>query len=135
MGGRRTARTSPSRRLTAGYFADNVNAEILSPHRSGSSGQWGGGRSNALMANAVLVALPATELRPGDRVRRNPRKAREKQAFTVAEIFSSGSRPLPYGRAGERWFLSPRSSAVRRTPYPSGAPGTNRQGEPAENPQ
>ncbi len=33
---------SPSRRLTSGYFADNFNAEVLSPHRSGSSGQWVG---------------------------------------------------------------------------------------------
>lgn len=95
---------SPSRRLTAGYFADNVNAEILSPHRSGSSGQWVG-TVKRVDGKRVLVAL-RHELRPGDRLRPESSEGKEKQAFTVTEIVSSEGRPLPCGRAGEKVFLS-----------------------------
>ena len=87
---------SPSRRLTSGYFADNFNAEVLSPHRSGSSGQWVG-TVKRVEGKRVLVAL-RQELRPGDRLRPESSEGKEKQAFTVGEIFSSEGKPMTLRR-------------------------------------
>ena len=96
--------SSPSRRLTTGYFADNFNAEILSPHRSGSSGQWVG-TVKQIEGKRILVAL-RHELRPGDRLRPESSEGKEKQAFTVSEIFSVNGEPLHFGRAGEKVLLT-----------------------------
>jgi len=105
-----------------GYFADNVNAEILSPTVPDRAAS-GWGRSNALMANAS-VAL-RHELPAGDRVRPESLGRQGETGLHGAESFSSEGRPLPYGRATERKvFFPPRSRLpVRRTPYPSGRQG------------
>ncbi len=94
---------APSRRLTSGYFADNFNAEVLSPHRSGSSGQWVG-TVKRIEGKRVLIAL-RHELRPGDRLRPESSESREKQAFTVGELFSEEGAPLPFGRTGKKVWL------------------------------
>lgn len=94
---------SPSRRLTTGYFSDNASAEILSPHRSGSSGQWIG-TIKRVEGKRSLVAL-RHDLRAGDRLRPEASEGKEKQAFRVEEIFSESGRPLSVGRAGERVLL------------------------------
>ena len=94
---------SPSRRLTAGYFADNFKGEILSPHRSGSSGQWVG-TVKRVDGKHVLVVL-RHDLEAGDRLRPESSEGKEKQAFTVGEIRSEEGKPLTHGRAGERVFL------------------------------
>jgi U32 family peptidase len=104
------ART-PSRRLTSGYFADNFKGEILSPHRSGSSGQWVG-TVKAVESKHVLVVL-RHDLQPGDRLRPESSEGREKQAFTVAEILSKEGKPLASGRAGEKVLLFTRINLRR----------------------
>jgi U32 family peptidase len=95
---------SPSRRLTTGYFADNFHGEILSPHRSGSSGQWVG-TVKGTEGKRLLVTL-RHDLHTGDRLRPESSEGKEKQAFTVAEIFSNEGKPLPFGRAGEKISLA-----------------------------
>jgi U32 family peptidase len=95
---------SPSRRLTTGYFAESSRAEILSPHRSGSSGQWVG-TVKRVEGKRILVAL-RHELRPGDRLRPESSGGKERQAFTVSEIFSVDGKPLPLGPAGKKVCLA-----------------------------
>jgi U32 family peptidase len=94
---------SPSRRLTMGHFSDNASAEILSPHRSGSSGQWVG-TIKRVEGNRSLVVL-RHDLQMGDRVRPEALEGKEKRAFTVSEMFSENGNPLSSGRAGEKVLL------------------------------
>jgi U32 family peptidase len=102
---------SPSRRLTTGYFADDSRTEILSPHRSGSSGQWVG-TVKRIEGKRFLVAL-RHELRRGDRLRPESYEGREKQAFTVLEMLSVEGAPLALGRAGENVFLVSKLDLLR----------------------
>ena len=98
---------SPSRRLTLGYFADNASVEILSPHRSGSSGQWVG-TIKRVDDRRILVAL-RHELRPGDRLRPEASEGKERQAFTVSEMVSEVGVPISLGRSGEKVLLAVKS--------------------------
>lgn len=95
---------SPSRRLTSGYFKGDYNAEILTPHRSGSSGLWIG-TVKAVKGAHILVSL-RSDLLPGDRLRPESGEAREKAAFTVTEILSGRKTPVARGRSGENVFLA-----------------------------
>jgi U32 family peptidase len=94
---------SPSRRLTAGYFGDNFKGEILSPHRSGSSGQWVA-TVKSVEGKHTLVVL-RHDLRPGDRLRPESSEGKEKKAFTVGEMLSREGDPLPFGRTGQKVLL------------------------------
>lgn len=98
---------SPSRRLTMGYFADHPSAEILSPHRSGSSGQWVG-TVKRIEGKRILVVL-RHELRLGDRLRPETTEGKERHAFTVSEMRSEAGRPVPLGRAGDKVLLTVKS--------------------------
>lgn len=102
---------SPSRRLTVGYFADNPSAEILSPHRSGSSGQWVG-TIKRVEGQQMLVVL-RHDLHPGDRMRPEASQGKERQAFTVSEVFSEEGRPVSFGRAGEKVLLAAKTELRR----------------------
>jgi U32 family peptidase len=95
---------SPSRRLTTGYLADSSRTEILSPHRSGSSGQWVG-TIKRVEGKRILAAL-RHELLPGDRLRPESSEGKERQAFTVSEIFSEDGKPLAFGPAGKKVGLA-----------------------------
>ena len=94
---------SPSRRLTSGYFGDKLEGEILSPHRSGSSGQWVA-TVKSIEGKHILVVL-RHDLRAGDRLRPESSEGREKKAFTVGEMLSKEGNPVICGRAGEKVFL------------------------------
>jgi putative protease len=96
---------SPSRRLTAGYFEDDSKRKILSPHRSGSSGQWVG-TVRCAQSNGILVSL-RHKIWPGDRLRPESSKGEEQQAFTVSEIRSEAGKPMDFGPAGENILLAP----------------------------
>jgi U32 family peptidase len=100
-----------SRRLTTGYFSDGFERQILSPHRSGSSGQWVGTVKH-FEEKRLLVAL-RHDLRPGDRLRPESSGGKEKQAFTVSGIASEAGASLPLGRAGEKVFLACRAALGR----------------------
>jgi len=97
---------SPSRRLTMGFFADHPDREILSAHRSGSSGQWVG--TVKRIDGRRVVAVLRHELRLGDRVRPEASQGKERQAFTVSEIVSELGQPVSCGRSGERVVLTVR---------------------------
>ncbi len=94
---------SPSRRLTKGFLSDDFNAEVLTPHRSGSSGLWVGSVKSA-QRDKVLVQL-RHELRVGDRLRPESSAGKEKEVLTVSAIFSPDGAPLEEGRAGDRVLL------------------------------
>lgn len=102
-GGQTLLDASPSRRLTQGYFTGNYNTEVLSPHRSGSSGLWVGTVKQG-GEEGVLVEL-RHELRAGDRLRPESRSGKEEEAFTVTRISSPDGRELPLGRRGKRILI------------------------------
>lgn len=95
---------APSRRLTLGHFSDDSRSEILSPHRTGSSGQWIG-TIRRIDGHRALIALRHA-LHPGDRLRPESREGREKQAFTVSEILSEKAKSIPFGPAGSKVLLT-----------------------------
>ncbi len=70
---------APARRLTEGFFGENPSAEILSPHRSGSSGLWVA-TVQALEPDGIRVSL-RHPVRLGDRLR--PESTQEKEAPPV----------------------------------------------------
>ena len=97
---------SPSRRLTTGFLLDEFQSEILTPHRSGSSGLWVG-TVKKVEQGRILVSL-RKDIRTGDRLRPESaevRDAREKVAFTVSEILSTAGIAKPDGNAGKNVLL------------------------------
>lgn len=104
---------APARRLTAGFLKADNSDEVLTPHRSGSSGLWVGTVKTVENGRAVVSLRHAVE--PGDRLRPESAEGKEKPAFTVAEIFSPGGEPLAKGEAGSLVVL------------PAGAPVERRQ--------
>lgn len=95
---------SPSRKLTLGYLAGNASVEILSPHRSGSSGQWVG--TVKQVDNKRALVFLRHDLRAGDRLRPEASAGKERQAFTVSAMFSEAGKPTSMGRAGEKVLLA-----------------------------
>lgn len=83
-GAREMLAESPSRRLTAGYLAGDFNAEVLTPHRSGSSGLWVG-TVKEVSGRQILVGF-RRDILPGDRLRPESRGGRERDAFTVSQV-------------------------------------------------
>jgi len=94
---------APSRRLTGGYLKDKFNSEVLTPHRSGSSGLWVA-TVKEVHDRDVAVDL-RHDLHPGDRLRPEARGGKEKPALTVSDILSFDGGPIPFGRAGDRVAL------------------------------
>ena len=107
---------SPSRRLTSGYFTGNFSSEVLTPHRSGSSGLWVG-TVKAVAEEQIVVTL-RRDIQPGDRLRPESTEGKERAAFTVSRLLPAAAGPgsratgtkeavLPVVgdfRAGERLF-------------------------------
>jgi putative protease len=98
---------APSRRLTSGFFSENCSDEVLAPHISGSSGLWIG-TVKGIRSSRPLVEL-RREIKPGDRLRPESSEGKEKDAFTVTQVFSENESPLELGRSGDRVFISPQS--------------------------
>ncbi|MFP5211814.1 MAG: peptidase U32 family protein [Acidobacteriota bacterium] len=101
---------SPSRRLTAGFLGENFSAEVLTPHRSGSSGLWIG-TVKALAGSRVTLNL-RRDVAPGDRLRPETKEGKEKDAFTVSGIFSREGKPLSEGKSGETVLLDARGVSL-----------------------
>jgi U32 family peptidase len=96
---------APARRLTAGFLGDRPGEEVLTPHRSGSSGQWIG-TIKAVTGNALTIALRHA-ISSGDRLRVESNAGKEKAAFTVAEMRSLQGEPLATAEAGAQVQLYP----------------------------
>lgn len=99
---------APARRLTGGFLSDDPGHEILTPHRSGSSGLWVGTvkRSDD---GSITVALRHA-LASGDRLRVESSEGKEKGAFTVAEIHSLKGKALAAAEPGTQVQLDARGS-------------------------
>lgn len=95
---------APSRRLTLGYLAEDFQGQILSPHRSGSSGLWVG-NVKELRDGKIVVTLRRT-LQAGDRLRPESEEGKEKEAFTVGKVLAMDGRALSQGKAGETVLLA-----------------------------
>ncbi|MDY0041110.1 MAG: peptidase U32 family protein [Desulforhabdus sp.] len=89
---------APARRLTAGFLTGSGSEEVLTPHRSGSSGLWIG-TVKAIDRLQLTVGL-RHDLQPGDRLRPESMEGKEKSAFTITELFSSDQEPLTIAKAG-----------------------------------
>lgn len=90
---------APARRLTVGFLKKGNSDEVLSPHRSGSSGLWVG-TVKAVNRSELTVSL-RHDVHPGDRLRPESLEGKEKSAFTITELFSSGGERLIAGVAGD----------------------------------
>ncbi len=93
----------PSRRLTSGFLSEHPGVEILSPHRSGSTGVWVG-TVRRIEGDRLVVGV-RRELSAGDRLRPESSEGREKKAFTVKEIHSGNGMIIERGRTGETILL------------------------------
>ena len=94
---------APSRHLTSGYFDEKKSSEILTPHRSGSSGIW------IATVKSVLRDRVSVDVRysiaKGDRLRPESSTGKEEEAFTVTEIYDVTGSPIESAAAGMRAFL------------------------------
>lgn len=89
---------APARRLTAGFLKKGNSDEVLTPHRSGSSGLWVG--TVKAVNNSELTVSLRHDIQPGDRLRPESLEGKEKSAFTITQLFSSSGSPLSAGQAG-----------------------------------
>jgi putative protease len=94
---------SPSRRLTTGYLKGEADKEILTPHRSGSSGLWVATVQEA-SARGTTVLL-RHDLQAGDRLRPEAREGHEEEIFEVDGLATRDGDTLDRGRSGERTLL------------------------------
>lgn len=102
---------SPSRRLTTGFLLENASRDVLSPHRSGSSGLWLG-TVKSVEGERISLALRHA-LHSGDRLRPESKEGKEKGGFTVTDLYSSEGNKLSHGRAGEVVTVLVRKPAVK----------------------
>jgi len=91
---------APSRRLTLGFLAKDYQSQILTPHRSGSSGLWVG-TVKELREGRIVVDL-RRGLQAGDRLRPESGEGKEKEAFTVTKMLGMDGRVLTQGNPGEK---------------------------------
>lgn len=103
---------APARRLTAGFLKADNSDEVLTPHRSGSSGLWVGTVKTVEDGRAVVSLRH--DLEPGDRLRPESSEGKEKPAFTVSEIFSPGGELLAKGAEGSLIVLPPGAPVERQ---------------------
>ncbi|MFZ2445817.1 MAG: peptidase U32 family protein [Syntrophobacteraceae bacterium] len=94
---------APSRHLTSGYVGEGPASEILSPHRSGSSGIWTG-TVKSVRGDRVLVELRHA-MEKGDRLRPESGGGKEQEAFTASSIFDERGNPVLRAEAGTRALL------------------------------
>lgn len=95
---------APSRHLTSAYLGKGTTSEILTPHRSGSSGIWAG-TVKSVRGDRALVDL-RHRLRIGDRIRPEASKAKEQEAFTVSALFDSRGNPIDSAEPGRQVLLT-----------------------------
>ncbi|NTV42380.1 MAG: U32 family peptidase, partial [Syntrophobacteraceae bacterium] len=93
----------PSRRLTSGFLAERPGVEVLSPHRSGSSGVWVG-TVKKIAGDKLLVAV-RRGFTTRDRLRPESSEGKEKKAFTVSAIHSTDGKLMEAAQAGEAVLL------------------------------
>lgn len=89
---------APSRHLTSGYLHEAGRSEILTPHRSGSSGAWCG-TVKSVKGERLIVELRNTLAR-GDRLRPESSSGKEEQAFTVSSLFDAAGSEIATAGAG-----------------------------------
>ncbi len=95
----------PSRRQCRGYWSENPSREILTPHRSGTSGKWIGTVKKKLNdKNSVLVSV-RTKIRKGDRIRPESSRDREEPIFEVKRIFAENGEEVSEAHGGENVIL------------------------------
>jgi U32 family peptidase len=99
---------APARRLTSGFFSDDPASEILTPHRSGSSGLWVGTIKKT--GDGTITVTLRHSIDNGDRLRVESSEGKEKAAFTVGEIRSLKGQLLPTANPGTTVQLTVRGS-------------------------
>ncbi len=95
----------PSRRQCRGYWSENPSQEILTPHRSGTSGKWIGTVKRKLDdKNSILVAV-RTKIKKGDRIRPESSRNREEPIFEVKRLFKETGEEVCEAHKGENIIL------------------------------
>ncbi len=90
---------SPSRRLTAGFLTGDADRQILTPHRSGSSGLWVATVQEVSEGTAAVLLRHAVEV--GDRLRPESREDREEGVLEVEGLVAGDGSRLTRGEPGE----------------------------------
>lgn len=75
---------APSRRLSHGFWSDNLSKDVLSPHRSGTNGIWIA-TIESKIEGKVLVRL-RNSLHPGDIIRPEAFRGKEERLRTVKKV-------------------------------------------------
>lgn len=91
---------SPSRHLTSGHLREGTSSEILSPHRSGSSGIWIGTVKSVSEGRALLDLRHGLET--GDRLRPESSGGKEQGAFTATALFDREASRISRAERGAR---------------------------------
>ncbi|MCE5334956.1 MAG: U32 family peptidase [Desulfobacteraceae bacterium] len=95
---------APARHLTSGHFDRKTAPEVLTPHRSGSSGIWAA-TVKAVHGDRILVELRNAVAR-GVRLRPESARGKEEEAFTASAVFDEAGRDIGSAPAGSRaWLL------------------------------
>ncbi len=100
------ART-PSRKLTLGLLDPRAQKDVLTPHRSGSSGLWVGTIKQVEGDKAHVLLRHA--LSTGDRLRPESLEGREERAFRASQLETPAGELLQSGSSGETLVLTTRT--------------------------
>ena len=99
---------APSRRLVSGHLDDSGSGNILTPHRSGSSGTW------AATVKSVAPGRIFVDLRhpvaKGDRLRPESGSGKEERAFSVSDIYDCAGNSIASAQGGEHAYLACREN-------------------------
>ncbi len=95
---------APSRRLSSGHFDQTGAGQILTPHRSGSSGAWSA-TVKSVIPNRALIDL-RSPIAKGDRLRPESSIGREQEAFTVSQLFDGAGKSILSAQTGAQVYLA-----------------------------
>lgn len=95
---------APSRRLTSGHFDETGIGQILSPHRSGSSGTWSA-TVKSVIGGRFLIDLRHSVAR-GDRLRPESTSGKQERAFSVSDMFDHAGKSILFAEGGARVYLA-----------------------------
>ncbi len=101
---RRWLNQAPARRLTTACLAGKPDDQILTPHRSGSSGLWVA-TVRKVSGKEVQVVL-RHQLQAGDRLRIESAEGRQREAFTVVRMKDLNGRELERAEADQPVVLT-----------------------------
>ncbi len=94
----------PSRHQCSGYFSEDPSREILTPHRSGTSGKLIGTVKRKLKSDMMMVQV-LSKIQIGDVIRPESSRHREEPIFKIKEMYSETGNKIAQASSGEIVYL------------------------------